>query len=383
MGKDEVPDASIRFQPTHPSPRPSARHPVRGDLRDRGDDLDDRAGRHEAGAGAELVGSPSRRTRRSSEKPHLDPPPRIRILDVQPSVDGGRFDVKRTLGEPVVASAEVFRDGHDQVRAVLRTRPPGGEWEETPMAWVDREVDGDRWVGTFTPDREGIWTFEVGAFTERFATWHDEVSRKRAAPGEEDLSSEVAEGALLLREAAPRVERGRRPADRRRARDRRGRLEVPEREARRRPRAAPARGARTQPRPPRLRHRQPAHGRGGARARPLRRLVRALPAQLGRLRRRPRAAAEARRARLRRALPAADPPDRRDQPQGPEQRPRRRPRRSRQPLGDRLRARRPRGDRPRPRRRLLLRRPGRSGRTRWGSRSPSTSRSTAAPTTPG
>ncbi|MCW2979365.1 MAG: hypothetical protein JWO14_1092, partial [Solirubrobacterales bacterium] len=129
------------------------------------------------------------------EKAHFDPPPRIRILDVQPSVDGGRFDVKRTLGEPVVASAEVFRDGHDQVRAVLRTRPPGGEWEETPMTWVDREVDGDRWVGTFTPDVEGVWTFEVGAFTERFATWHDEVSRKRNAPGEEDLSSEVAEGA--------------------------------------------------------------------------------------------------------------------------------------------------------------------------------------------
>jgi starch synthase (maltosyl-transferring) len=136
----------------------------------------------------------------------FDPPPRIRILDVQPSVDCGRFDVKRTLGEPVVASAEVFRDGHDQIRAVLRFRPPGGEWEETPMAWVDREVDGDRWVGTFTPDREGIWAFEVGAFTDRFATWHDEVSRKRDAPGEEDLSSEVAEGALLLREAAPRVE---------------------------------------------------------------------------------------------------------------------------------------------------------------------------------
>src|SRR6202012_5053562 len=85
-------------------------------------------------------------------------------------------------------------------------RPPGGEGEETPMTWVDRDVDGDRWVGTFTPDREGIWAFEVGAFTERFATWHDEVSRKRNAPGEEDLSSEVAEGALLLKEAAPRVE---------------------------------------------------------------------------------------------------------------------------------------------------------------------------------
>src|SRR5580692_5709802 len=32
---------------------------------------------------------------KAEAEPHLDPPPRIRILDVQPSVDGGRFDVKR------------------------------------------------------------------------------------------------------------------------------------------------------------------------------------------------------------------------------------------------------------------------------------------------
>ncbi len=135
----------------------------------------------------------------------VEPPPRIRILDVRPRVDGGRFDVKRTVGEPVEASAEVFRDGHDVIRAVLRCRPPRGEWRETPMTWVDRDVDGDRWAGSFVPDREGIWSFEVGAFTDHFATWHDEVTRKRAAAGE-DLSSEVAEGAELLRGAAGRAD---------------------------------------------------------------------------------------------------------------------------------------------------------------------------------
>jgi starch synthase (maltosyl-transferring) len=130
------------------------------------------------------------------------PPPRIRILDVRPQIDGGRFDVKRTVGEPLAVSAEVFRDGHDAIRAVLRHRAPGGDWQESTMTWVDREIDGDRWVGTFTPDREGIWAYEVGAFTDDFATWHDEVSRKRAAGGE-DLSSEVIEGAELLRAARP------------------------------------------------------------------------------------------------------------------------------------------------------------------------------------
>ena len=129
-------------------------------------------------------------------------PGRIRILDVRPQIDGGRFATKRTVGEPIEVSAEAFRDGHDAIRAVLRHRAPEGDWGETAMTWIDREVDGDRGVGTFTPDREGIWTYEVGAFTDHFATWHDEVSRKRAAGGE-DLTSEVEEGAVLLREAEP------------------------------------------------------------------------------------------------------------------------------------------------------------------------------------
>jgi starch synthase (maltosyl-transferring) len=133
---------------------------------------------------------------------HVEPPARIRILDVRPQVDGGRFDVKRTVGERLDVSAEVLRDGHDAIRAVLRFRPPDGEWQEAPMTWIDRDVDGDRWAGSFVPDREGIWAYEVGAFTDHFATWHDEVARKRAA-GEEDLSSEVIEGAELLRAARP------------------------------------------------------------------------------------------------------------------------------------------------------------------------------------
>ena len=44
---------------------------------------------------------------------------------MRPSIDGGRFDVKRTVGEPVEVSAEVFRDGHDVIRAVVRYLPPG------------------------------------------------------------------------------------------------------------------------------------------------------------------------------------------------------------------------------------------------------------------
>jgi starch synthase (maltosyl-transferring) len=131
-------------------------------------------------------------------------PPRIRILDVRPQVDGGRFPIKRTVGDRVEVSAEAFRDGHDAIRVVLRYLSPEGGWREAPMTWIDREVDGDRWAGHFVVDRVGHWSYEVIAWTDGFATWHDEVSRKRKAGGE-DLSSEVAEGALLLAAAATRA----------------------------------------------------------------------------------------------------------------------------------------------------------------------------------
>jgi starch synthase (maltosyl-transferring) len=146
-------------------------------------------------------GDPTASTRPGDRKA---PPPRIRILEVRPQVDGGRFPIKRTVGDRVEVSAEVFRDGHDAIRVVLRYLSPEGGWREAPMAWIDRDVDGDRWAGHFEVDRVGHWSYEVAAWTDGFATWHDEVSRKRKAAGE-DLTSEVAEGALLLAAAAKRA----------------------------------------------------------------------------------------------------------------------------------------------------------------------------------
>jgi starch synthase (maltosyl-transferring) len=49
-------------------------------------------------------------------------------------IDCGRFPAKRTVGEWVQVSADVFRDGHEILRAQVRYRGPGkAEWSETPM----------------------------------------------------------------------------------------------------------------------------------------------------------------------------------------------------------------------------------------------------------
>ena len=48
------------------------------------------------------------------------------VIDaVLPTVDGGRFPVKRIAGEAVAVEAHCFTDGHDRLRVVLRWQAAG------------------------------------------------------------------------------------------------------------------------------------------------------------------------------------------------------------------------------------------------------------------
>ena len=59
---------------------------------------------------------------------------RVVIEGVTPEIDAGRFPIKRTIDEDVVVEADIFADGHDALRAVLRyRREEDRAWSETPM----------------------------------------------------------------------------------------------------------------------------------------------------------------------------------------------------------------------------------------------------------
>ncbi|HEY4375994.1 MAG TPA: maltotransferase domain-containing protein, partial [Acidimicrobiales bacterium] len=119
--------------------------------------------------------------------------------------DGGRHPVKRTVGETLELSAQILRDGHDTLSAALRWQRPGSDkWHEAPMIHVDADVAGVRWAAPLTVDEPGRWRWSVAAWTDRFASWRDELQRKAEA-GPADLSSELAEGAALLAAAAGRA----------------------------------------------------------------------------------------------------------------------------------------------------------------------------------
>jgi starch synthase (maltosyl-transferring) len=115
-------------------------------------------------------------------------------------VDGGRFPIKRVLGDLVVVEADAFLDGHDVVSVVLRYRPCGeAEWSDEPM----EALGNDRWRAAFTVDRLGRWEYTVLAWPNAWATWRRDL-RTRLEAGQ-DLGVELLIGADLVAGAAERA----------------------------------------------------------------------------------------------------------------------------------------------------------------------------------
>jgi starch synthase (maltosyl-transferring) len=140
--------------------------------------------------------------------PTTQPPERIQIQYPAPAVDGGRYPAKRCVGDTVAVSADIFRDGHDVLRAVARYRGPGQEeWREARLHPIDREIDGVRWAGRFGVDSIGLWEYTIEAWTDVFGTWRDELERKILA-GQHDLAGEMSEGVVLLRRTAELAGKG-------------------------------------------------------------------------------------------------------------------------------------------------------------------------------
>src|SRR5258707_14104680 len=129
---------------------------------------------------------------------------RIYIEDVFPSVDAGRFPVKRIAGEPVEVWADVFREGHDVIASeLLWRRERDTKWRRVAM----QHQDNDRWHASFTPTEPGRYFYVIEAWTDEYATWRRGVLLKREAG--QNVELEMREGRALLDEIKPRSRPGR------------------------------------------------------------------------------------------------------------------------------------------------------------------------------
>jgi starch synthase (maltosyl-transferring) len=123
------------------------------------------------------------------------------IENLHPLVDGGRYPVKRVVGDDLVVEADIFKEGHDVVAAVLKWRIVDEErWHETPMT----HVDNDRWRGVCTLYENAAYEYTVEAWADTFRGWQREFIAKFKA-GTTPLTAEALEGAALVEAAANRA----------------------------------------------------------------------------------------------------------------------------------------------------------------------------------
>jgi len=124
----------------------------------------------------------------------------IVIERVLPELDGGRYAVKRVVGDTLVVSADIFGDGHVLLGAALLVRADDEvEWREAPM----RLVDNDRWAGEMPLTRNRRHRYTIEAWRDEFGTWRSGLLKKVEAGLA--VPSELLEGRLLLRAAAERA----------------------------------------------------------------------------------------------------------------------------------------------------------------------------------
>src|SRR5262249_45940810 len=138
------------------------------------------------------------------------------VIDrVTPAVDGGRFPIKRTVGDKVNVRATVFADGHDGVVAQLRYRrmPPipdpntaaennlAESWNEMPM--TSTSPGTDEWTAAFEVDGLGWYEYSISGWVDAFRAWRRNLEKKAAAG--QEISVELLEGSMLIRESAARA----------------------------------------------------------------------------------------------------------------------------------------------------------------------------------
>ncbi|MGE5442872.1 MAG: maltotransferase domain-containing protein, partial [Bacteroidota bacterium] len=127
----------------------------------------------------------------------------IVIQNVQPQIDDGRWAVKREVGDDFEVTAEIFRDGHVKLAAViLWRRADETTWREMPMTLINPGLD--RWSGSIRLTANTTYRYSVEAWSDVYETWADELEKKIA--GGQKVNLELTEGRALVAEAVDRAQ---------------------------------------------------------------------------------------------------------------------------------------------------------------------------------
>ncbi len=125
---------------------------------------------------------------------------RVVIERLTPQVDGGRFSIKRVVGERVSIEADITADGHQVLGAVVCFRKRDERsWHESAM----RPMGNDRWQGTFEITEFTPYLYTVQAWVDPYKTWIRDLIKK--ADAGQDIGLDIIAGSNLARFAATRA----------------------------------------------------------------------------------------------------------------------------------------------------------------------------------
>ncbi len=131
-------------------------------------------------------------------------PATVVISNLSPLVGDGRYPTKRVIDETINVSADIFKDGHDVLCANLLWRKSGKKkWKEVPMV----HYENDRWGASLSFDEIGLYEIKVMAWADDFLSWVHDFER-RLTGDQEDFSTEIEEGRVILGGAAIRAATG-------------------------------------------------------------------------------------------------------------------------------------------------------------------------------
>jgi starch synthase (maltosyl-transferring) len=125
---------------------------------------------------------------------------RVIIEKVTPEIDGGKFPIKRVIGDETTVEAVILADGHDALSCALLYRAESEpSWTLVPM----QPLGNDRWQGSFRVQELGRYRYTVMGWVDHFKTWSRDLE-KRIRAGQ-DVSIDLLIGAEMVEQARQRA----------------------------------------------------------------------------------------------------------------------------------------------------------------------------------
>lgn len=114
---------------------------------------------------------------------------RVIIENVTPQVDNGTFPIKRITGQKIQITADVLADGHDVLEAAVHFKhEKEKKWTEVRLT----SVPNDSFVGEFTVEKQGFYSYFVEAWVDYALNWQYGITKK--IKDNQHVKSELLEG---------------------------------------------------------------------------------------------------------------------------------------------------------------------------------------------